>query len=74
MPKEFILVENYLEAAGLVASMRAGVSRRSVLRPIPSTCIDGVPWQNINHQRTEVELVYDTRYDEVNSPVMSRAA
>jgi hypothetical protein len=39
MPDEFIQVENYLEAAGLVASMRAGIYWESVLRPLGPTQI-----------------------------------
>jgi len=39
MPNEFIVVENYLEAAGFLMSMRAGVSRESVRRPLLETCI-----------------------------------
>lgn len=37
MPDEFILVENYLEAAGLLMSMRAGVLPESVRRPLSET-------------------------------------
>lgn len=37
IPKEFIIVENYLEAAGLVTCMRIGVDYRSVRRPIEAT-------------------------------------
>ena len=39
MPDCFIVVENYLEAAGIVACMRAGIDRRSVRRPISPTII-----------------------------------
>lgn len=39
MPDDFIFVENYLEAAGLLMSMRAGVSRESVRRPLSATKI-----------------------------------
>jgi hypothetical protein len=34
MPDDFILVDNYIEAAGLVISMKAGVSASSVRRPL----------------------------------------
>lgn len=37
-----IIVENYLEAAGLLAAMRAGVSMESVRRPIGPTAIEEV--------------------------------
>lgn len=37
MPKEFIFVENYLEAAGLIVAMKAGVSRESISRPLGYT-------------------------------------
>lgn len=37
MPKEFIFVENYLEAAGLIMSMKAGVSVKSIRRPLQKT-------------------------------------
>lgn len=39
MPEEFILVDNYIEAAGLVAAMRVGISRESVRRPVSETKI-----------------------------------
>ena len=39
MPDEFILVDNYLEATGLIAAMRIGVSRESVRRPLGRTFI-----------------------------------
>lgn len=39
MPDDFILVENYLEAAGLLMSMRAGVLPESVRRPLKETNI-----------------------------------
>lgn len=37
MPEEFIFVDNYLEAAGMIASMRAGVYWPSVRRPLKPT-------------------------------------
>lgn len=37
MPDEFILVENYLEAAGLLMSMQAGILPESVRRPLEKT-------------------------------------
>jgi len=39
MPDEFIFVENYLEAAGVLMSMRAGVLPESVRRPLSATKI-----------------------------------
>lgn len=36
-PKEFIIVDNYLEAAGLVVAMREGIHPSSVRRPIEYT-------------------------------------
>lgn len=39
MPEEFILVENYLEAAGRLIAMREGISASSVRRPIEWTKI-----------------------------------
>lgn len=36
-PGPTIVVRNYLEAAGVIAAMRAGVTRESVRRPIPPT-------------------------------------
>lgn len=36
-PSQAIVVENYLEAAGVIAAMRAGITRESVRRPIPPT-------------------------------------
>ncbi len=37
MPEEFILVENYLEAAGLIAAMGARVNYKAVRRPLEPT-------------------------------------
>lgn len=46
MPSEFIIAENYIEAAGLIVAMRAGVNPQTVRRPCP-TCrgirVKGVP-------------------------------
>lgn len=39
MPDEFIVVENYLEACGVISAMRAGVSRESVRRPLAPTIV-----------------------------------
>lgn len=39
MPKEFIVAGNYLEAAGIIASMKAGVTVESVRRPLARTTI-----------------------------------
>lgn len=40
MPEEFIVVENYLEAAGVIAAKKAGVSITSVRRPIFKTRVN----------------------------------
>jgi hypothetical protein len=37
MPDHFIFVENYLEAAGVIAAMREGIGLFSVRRPINPT-------------------------------------
>ena len=39
MPSDFILVENYLEAAGLIVAMREGISIKSIRRPVENTLI-----------------------------------
>jgi len=39
IPKEFIVVENYLEAAGLISCYKAGITVESIRRPIESTII-----------------------------------
>jgi len=39
IPKEFIIVENYLEAAGYVSCMKAGINEKSVRRPLGNTLI-----------------------------------
>ena len=39
MPDEFILVENYIEAAGYIMAMRAGIHPRSVRRPLEKTIV-----------------------------------
>ena len=41
MPGSFILVENYLEAAGVIAAMGAGISLGSVRRPLAHTEVIG---------------------------------
>lgn len=42
MPESFIIVENYLEAVGVLVAMRSGVSLESVRRPLERTsCIIG---------------------------------
>lgn len=40
IPGEFIVAENYFEAAGLVVAIRTGIDSRSVCRPIRSTLIN----------------------------------
>lgn len=40
MPREFLLVNNYIEAAGVLAAHRAGVSRESVRRPLKRTRVE----------------------------------
>lgn len=37
IPKEFIIVENYLEAAGVIAAMKIGITTASVRRPLEKT-------------------------------------
>lgn len=39
MPDSFIVVNNYLEAAGVIASMKAGIHRASVRRPMKRTIV-----------------------------------
>ncbi len=39
MPDEFIIVENYLEAAGMIQAMKCGVSHHTIRRPIPETIV-----------------------------------
>lgn len=39
MPDEFIVVENYLEAAGIIQAMKCGISPRSVRRPLANTVV-----------------------------------
>ncbi len=39
MPDEFILVENYLEAVGIVQAMKIGISPKSVHRPLAYTTV-----------------------------------
>ncbi len=39
MPDEFIFVENYLEAVGLIQAMKIGISPKSVHRPLEYTII-----------------------------------
>jgi hypothetical protein len=42
MPPEFTIAENYLEAAGLLACMKCGITPASVRRPLAATKIHGV--------------------------------
>jgi len=39
MPEEFIIVENYLEAVGVIQSIKSGIDPRSVRRPLSYTPI-----------------------------------
>lgn len=39
MPEEFIIVENYLEAVGVIQSIRSGIDPQSVRRPLGYTSI-----------------------------------
>lgn len=39
MPDEFIIVENYLEAAGMIVAMKTGVQPPSVRRPLAETLV-----------------------------------
>ena len=39
MPDEFILVENYLEAVGIIQAMEIGISPESVRRPLAYTIV-----------------------------------
>lgn len=50
MPESFIIAENYLEVAGIVSSMDAGIHWKSVLRPLEATEID----LNVDLQRRPV--------------------
>jgi hypothetical protein len=42
MPPEVTIAENYLEAAGLLACMKCGITPASVRRPLAATKIHGV--------------------------------
>lgn len=42
MPDDFIIVENYLEAAGVISAKRAGVSLASIRRPLERTKIERI--------------------------------
>ena len=43
MPQQFYRVENYFEAAGLIAALRAGISPAALNRPFPSLQMGQVP-------------------------------
>lgn len=47
MPEEFIIVDSYLEAVGVISAMKAGVSLDSIRRPIEHTQV----LDKINHIR-----------------------
>ena len=42
-PGKLFVVENYLEAVGVIHALRSGVSLESVRRPIPQTKIEEIP-------------------------------
>jgi hypothetical protein len=49
-PMQFVQVENYLEAAGAAAALRAGIDPRSVTRPLEPVPIEGLVGSNrANH-------------------------
>lgn len=64
-PGQYLVVENYLEAAGLLMAMQAGIAPQSVRRPIPvaQTDIYGVP-----------RVYEDEEDDEEEEEVASHAA
>lgn len=39
MPEDFIIVDNYLEAAGIIQAMKIGISPKSVRRPLEYTTV-----------------------------------
>lgn len=39
MPKEFVIVDNYLEAAGYISCMKSGINHKSIRRPLEKTLI-----------------------------------
>lgn len=49
-PGKLIVVENYLEAVGVINAMKAGVSLEAIRRPLPYTNVVEVPSQNITIQ------------------------
>ena len=51
MPDEFIIVENYLEAVGIVQAMKIGISPKSVRRPLEYT--------TVHKPRKSIELKMD---------------
>jgi hypothetical protein len=52
-PTESIVAENYLEAAGLLMAMRAGISPESVRRPIKSTTIYSQEMNDGSNSKTD---------------------
>ena len=55
-PMQLRRVENYLEAAGVVAALRAGLAPASVLRPLPSA-----PIQRLSAFTEAAEIAADSR-------------
>ncbi len=59
-PAQFFRVENYLEAAGVVAALRAGVAPSSIVRPLGPVSIEHL----IKPDQTEVSPVTTSRLSE----------
>lgn len=57
---QFVRVENYLEAAGVIASLRAGIAPTSILRPLPSVTVERAPNpQNVNRAALPAKDLYE---------------
>jgi hypothetical protein len=67
-PGQFLPVENYWEAAGVMTALRAGIAPESVRRPLAPTLVNGLPLCGMALSTPEEEA------EAVTEPVVSRKA
>ena len=60
MPDSFIVVENYMEAIGVIQSIKEGITIQSIRRPIKETDV---------FKLTCLDEIYETIWDERTTPV-----
>jgi hypothetical protein len=60
-PGQYIPVENYWEAAGVLSALKAGIAPESVRRPLEATLVNGVPLTGMAFSRPAQLAGSDTR-------------